>query len=173
MSRPTPEPTTRLTRRNAAVFVASVVVFGLLMLYPTSTNSNRAPRRPGQALAPAGIVAPSRGPTTNPTATPSTSPGANAVPATTVVNGTSADTRYGPVQVQLAVQGGRIVRATAIDYPQGSGRDREINSFAIPQLQQETVAAQSAHIDTVSGATYTSDGYQQSLQAALDLVHLG
>jgi uncharacterized protein with FMN-binding domain len=90
---------------------------------------------------------------------------------TTVVNGTSIDTNYGPVQVQLALQHGRIIRATAIDYPQAGGRDREINSVAIPVLQQETLVAQSAQIDTVSGATYTSDGYRQSLQAALDAAH--
>jgi uncharacterized protein with FMN-binding domain len=76
------------------------------------------------------------------------------------------------VQVQLHVRGGRIVSATAIDYPQGSGRDREINSFAIPVLQKETVDQQNARIDTVSGATYTSDGYRTSLQSALDAAHL-
>jgi uncharacterized protein with FMN-binding domain len=74
--------------------------------------------------------------------------------------------------VQLHVRGGRIGSGTAIDYPQGSGRAREINSFAIPVLQKETVDAQNARIDTVSGATYTSDGYRTSLQAALDAAHL-
>ena len=74
--------------------------------------------------------------------------------------------------MQLHIRGGRIVSATAIDYPQGSGRDREINSFAVPILQKETVSAQSAQIDTVSGATFTSEGYKTSLQAALDAAHL-
>jgi uncharacterized protein with FMN-binding domain len=147
------------TRRNLSVAGATVVGVGLLLLYPTSLHSKTTHRRPGQALAPAGIVQP-RG----------ASPQASS--ATTLVNGTSAATRYGPVQVQLAVRDGRIVRATAIDYPQGSGRDREINSFAIPVLQRETMTAQSAGIDTVSGATYTSDGYRRSLQAAIDLAHL-
>jgi len=75
------------------------------------------------------------------------------------------------VQVQITITNGRIVRADAIDYPQGSSRDQEINSQAIPQLDQETLQAQSAQIDTVSGATYTSDGYRQSLQSALDAAH--
>jgi uncharacterized protein with FMN-binding domain len=74
--------------------------------------------------------------------------------------------------VQLQIRGGKIISATAIDYPQSGGRDVEINSYAIPVLQQETVAAQSAKIDTVSGATYTSNGYQQSLQSALDAAHM-
>ena len=149
------------TRRNAGVAGASAVTLGLLMLYPTSTNSSVTPRRPGQALAPAGVVRPHAARSA-------------VVPAaiTTLVNGTSVDTPYGPVQVQVAVRSGHVVRATAIDYPQGTGRDREINSQAIPMLQQETLTAQSAHIDTVSGATFTSDGYRESLQAALDAAHL-
>lgn len=148
-------------RRNAAVLGATAATVGLLFLYPTSTNRGSVQHRPGQALAAPGVVTP-------------TSPGGSAPAgsATTVVNGTSADTRYGPVQVQLHVRGGRIVSATAIDYPQGSGRDREINSFAIPVLQKETVDQQNARIDTVSGATYTSDGYRTSLQSALDAAHL-
>jgi uncharacterized protein with FMN-binding domain len=88
-------------------------------------------------------------------------------------NGQPADTRYGPVQVQITITGGRITRADAIDYPQGTSRDQEINSQAIPQLNAETLQAQSAQIDTVSGATYTSDGYRQSLQSALDAAHAG
>jgi uncharacterized protein with FMN-binding domain len=57
-------------------------------------------------------------------------------------------------------------------YPNGNGRDREINARALPVLTQETIAAQSAAIDTVSGATVTSNGYKESLQAALDAAHL-
>ncbi len=143
-------------RRNAAVLGATAATVALLFLYPTSTNRGVEQQRPGQAVATPGV------------APPSGSGGS----ATTVVNGTSADTRYGPVQVQLHIRGGRIVSATAIDYPQGSGRDREINSFAVPILQKETVSAQSAQIDTVSGATFTSEGYKTSLQAALDAAHL-
>jgi uncharacterized protein with FMN-binding domain len=139
-------------RRNAAVLGATAAAVGLLFLYPTSTNRGSVQQRPGQALATPGVV--------------------SSGSATTVVNGASVDTRYGPVQVQLHVRAGRIVSATAIDYPQGSGRDREINSFAIPVLLKETIAAQNARIDTVSGATFTSDGYRTSLQAALDAAHL-
>jgi hypothetical protein len=55
---------------------------------------------------------------------------------TVVVNGTSVQTDYGPVQVQPSVRGGRILSATAIDYPRGGGRDSEINGYALPALQQ-------------------------------------
>jgi uncharacterized protein with FMN-binding domain len=172
----------RAARRNAYVFAATGLTLGLLALYPTSTNSN-SQGRPRQAAAPVGIVTnPNTTPNTNPLATPRTtlSPavpsGLPATPAASaaivVVNGSSADTPYGPVQVQLKIRSGRIVSATAIDYPQGGQTDQEINSQAIPILQHETVQAQSAHIDTVSGATFTSGGYLQSLQAALDAAHL-
>jgi uncharacterized protein with FMN-binding domain len=57
-------------------------------------------------------------------------------------------------------------------YPSGNHRDEEINAYALPVLRQAVLDAQSAHIDTVSGATVTSDGYKQSLQAALDAAHL-
>ena len=87
------------------------------------------------------------------------------------INGAAVDTRYGPVQVQIKVSGSRIVSANAIVYPTESSRDRQINDRAIPQLNDETLQAQSANIDTVSGASYTSDGYRQSLQSALDAAH--
>lgn len=82
--------------------------------------------------------------------------------------GTSSQTRYGPVQVQLTVAGGRIIDVRAIDYPDGNGRDRQINGAAIPRLVSETLQSQSAQIQMVSGATYTSDGYRSSLQSAID-----
>jgi uncharacterized protein with FMN-binding domain len=82
--------------------------------------------------------------------------------------GQSTDTRWGPVQVRITVSDGRITAADAVDYPMNNGRDQEINRFAIPQLQNETLQAQSAQIDMVSGATYTSEGYTTSLQSAID-----
>lgn len=157
----------RHARRNAMVLGGTAVTLGLLMLYPTSLNRTAAHRRPGTALAPAGIVvapSPTAGATRTTRATPTRT--------TVTVNGTSVDTRYGPVQVQLRIQGTKILAARAIDYPQGSGRDQEINSQAVPVLEQETLVAQSARIDAVSGATYTSDGYRTSLQAALDAAHV-
>jgi uncharacterized protein with FMN-binding domain len=148
---------------NVAVFGATAAASVLLFLYPTSTNSGGVSPRTQTTAPPAGIVS------------PPTTPGKAAGPTQTsqTVNGSPADTEFGPVQVQLKVSGGRIVSATAINYPQESGHDLRINSYAIPVLQQETVSAQNAQIDTVSGATVTSNGYRQSLQSALDAAHLG
>ena len=90
----------------------------------------------------------------------------------TTVTGDTAQTRWGPVQVQVTVAGGKITDVTAVQYPNGNGRDQEINSYALPVLAQEALAAQSANIDHVSGATVTSDGYVQSLQSAIDQANL-
>ena len=75
------------------------------------------------------------------------------------------------MQVQVTIQNGRITNVTPLQYPNGNGRDQEINSYALPQLHDQVISAQSARIDGVSGATVTSDGYTQSLQAALDTAH--
>jgi uncharacterized protein with FMN-binding domain len=81
-------------------------------------------------------------------------------------------TRWGPVQVRVTVAGGRITDVTAVTYPQDNPRDQQINSSALPELRSEALRAQGADIDTVSGATYTSDGYRESLQSALDAAGL-
>lgn len=101
--------------------------------------------------------------------TPTSAVGTKAAASgTKTVTGNSVDTQWGPVQVQITVTNGKITSAQAIVFPNNNGRDAEINSFAIPQLNQEAVAASSAHIDMVSGATVTSGGYLSSLQSALD-----
>jgi uncharacterized protein with FMN-binding domain len=70
------------------------------------------------------------------------------------------------------VANGKLADVTAVRTPDGNPRDRAIARYAVPQLRQEALAAQSAHIDSVSGASYTSDGYRRSLQSALDSAHL-
>jgi uncharacterized protein with FMN-binding domain len=86
--------------------------------------------------------------------------------------GSTAQTRWGPVQVTITVDGGKITDVAVPTYPNGNRRDQEINAGALPTLRQETLDKQSADIDAVSGATVTSDGYKQSLQSALDAAHL-
>ncbi|MGW3078237.1 FMN-binding protein [Kitasatospora sp. NPDC001132] len=88
--------------------------------------------------------------------------------ATRKVSGNTVNTRYGPVQVQVTLAGSRITAVDVVKYPTAERRDLEINGSALPILNQEAIAAQSARIDVVSGATYTSDGYVRSLQSALD-----
>ncbi|MER6127517.1 FMN-binding protein [Streptomyces sp. NPDC001795] len=83
------------------------------------------------------------------------------------VTGNVEKTQYGPVQVRLTVSGGKITKAEAVQAPKGGLSDQK-TAMAVPKLNQEAVAAQSAQIDAVSGATYTSGGYKQSLQSAID-----
>jgi len=84
------------------------------------------------------------------------------------VAGDTVQTRYGPVQVQVAVSGSTITDVAVLQYPDGDGRSVQINQYALPQLINETLDAQGSGISMVSGATYTSQGYLQSLQSALD-----
>ncbi|MET9393964.1 FMN-binding protein [Streptomyces sp. NPDC006624] len=86
---------------------------------------------------------------------------------TRVLTGSVAQTEYGPVQVRITVAGGKITKAEAVQAPKG-GRSDQITSTSVPRLNQAAVAAGSAQIDAVSGATYTSAGYKKSLQSALD-----
>jgi uncharacterized protein with FMN-binding domain len=81
-------------------------------------------------------------------------------------------TRFGNVQVQITVANGKITAAQVLQVPWNDNRDQEINSYAVPVLNGEVVQTQSANIDMVSGATFTSDGYIQSLQSAIDRAHL-
>jgi len=76
------------------------------------------------------------------------------------------------VQVRLTVTGGTISKVDVLQYPSGNGTDQQINDYALPILTQETMDAQSAQIDMVSGATVTSNGYLESLQSALDQARL-
>jgi uncharacterized protein with FMN-binding domain len=87
---------------------------------------------------------------------------------TRTLTGDTVRTRYGPVQVRVTLKDGRLTDVTALASPADSPRDRQISSYAVPQLTREALTAQSADIDTVSGATYTSEGYRRSLQSALD-----
>lgn len=82
--------------------------------------------------------------------------------------GQTAQTQYGPVQVQITVSGGKLTDVTALQLTNDGGRSVQISQQAAPVLRQEALQAQSAQIQAVSGATYTSEGYVTSLQSALD-----
>src|SRR5690242_5144864 len=86
----------------------------------------------------------------------------------TAVDGKVANTSYGPVQIQLIKRNSTIVKVAVLVQPTNTLHDVQIGEFAFPKLISETLAAQNGKIDAVSGATYTSAGYIQSLQSALD-----
>lgn len=90
----------------------------------------------------------------------------------TDVTGPTVSTRWGPVQVQLDIQNHKIVAVTLLKKPNSNAFTQFINDRATPVLINETVDAQSAKIDMVTGATFTSTGYLKSLQSALDTAKL-
>jgi len=87
---------------------------------------------------------------------------------TRTLTGTVANTEHGPMQVQVVLTDNRITKVNVLQRTDDGQESIQIDSFAIPKLTSETLTAQSARIDAVSGATYTSAGYIQSLQSALD-----
>ena len=94
--------------------------------------------------------------------------GSGAASSTRTVTGSVANTQYGPMQVAVTVTGKRITKVTVLQQTNLGGESSQIDATAIPQLKSETLTAQGANIDAVSGASYTSSGYKQSLQSALD-----
>jgi uncharacterized protein with FMN-binding domain len=139
-------------KRIAIWFIGTLGILIMLFDYRTSLSGATAtPASSPTALAP--ITA---------------SPSGTASATGKTVTGSVAQTRWGPVQVQLTIASRKITAVQVVQYPSGNDRDVEINNYALPTLINETISAQSAGIDTVSGATVTSDGYLQSLQSALD-----
>lgn len=94
-------------------------------------------------------------------------------PRSGTVDGAVVDTQYGSVQVRVSFTGTKITDVHALKLTDSSGTSVSISAGAAPVLRHEAVAAQSSQIDVVSGATYTSEAYQQSLQSAIDAAHLG
>ncbi|MCW2810856.1 MAG: hypothetical protein JWP61_1314 [Friedmanniella sp.] len=113
----------------------------------------------------------SSGSSPRPTPSHPSRPKASAAPAKPrTVTGKVVQTHYGPVQVSVTVTGTRITDVAALQTPSGDGHSMQLARRATPTLRQEVLASQSAQIDTVSGATYTSQGYAQSVQSALDSI---
>ncbi|MFE9173735.1 FMN-binding protein [Streptomyces kebangsaanensis] len=135
------------------VLASAATVSGLVMLLSLKPHT---PPRIAAAPAPA------------PSGSASAPGGSTGSTGTRTVTGETVRTRWGPVQVRVTLRNGRITDVTALSYPTDNPRDREISGYALPRLRREALAAQSADIDAVSGATYTSDGYRRSLQSALD-----
>ncbi|KJE22318.1 FMN-binding protein [Frankia torreyi] len=99
---------------------------------------------------------------------PSPAAGSGGSSARQTVRGDAIDTRFGPVQVDVVLAGSTIVDVVPVVVPDQDPRDRQINEYAVPLLRQEVLDAQSAKIDSVSGASFTSYGYAWSVQSVLD-----
>ncbi|MFJ6835191.1 FMN-binding protein [Streptomyces sp. NPDC091209] len=149
---------------------AATTVTAVVMLLSLKPHTPPAPAEASSSLAhsPSSSSSSSGSSSGDSSGTSSGTSGGSKSSVTKTVTGDTVQTRWGPVQVRITLKQGRITESTAVAYPSDNPKDQEINSYAIPQLRRETLAAQSAQIDSVSGATYTSGGYKQSLQSALD-----
>ena len=156
-------------RRILLALMSTLAVVVMLFGYRTS-NSNPASAATATVAAGTNGGGSTTGATTSTTPAspqPSTSSSTATQTVTKTVTGQTVQTRWGPVQVPLTVASKKITAVTVLQSPTGNGRDIEINSAALPILKQETLQAQNAKIDSVSGATYTSNGYVTSLQSAV------
>jgi uncharacterized protein with FMN-binding domain len=147
-------------RRSPIVLAATVAgTAGVLAFHP---HASAAPVATATTATPATTATTATAPTTATTGSSTSS----AVSGT--ATGTAIDTQYGPVQVRVTVKDGKITDIQGLVVTGNDPRSTQISSSAEPTLKQEALSAQSADIDAVSGATFTSAGYAQSLQSALD-----
>jgi uncharacterized protein with FMN-binding domain len=152
-------------RRALSVVFATIGLLVLLASFHSSPGTTtRAPTAKVLPTQPSASAPPPQGPSAAaPSAPPTTT---RSTPRQ--IDGPVASNQYGDVQVRVTVQGGRLVNVEALQLPQDRARSARISEFAGPELRSEALNAQSANIDIISGATFTSESYAQSLQAALD-----
>ncbi|MFM2181920.1 MAG: hypothetical protein RJB61_214 [Actinomycetota bacterium] len=176
-------PSQHRTRRGPAAIskVASLVLslaatFGLAALFARADRQQsvadgiNGPDGAGSATSTAltpSTLAPIE-PGTPSTSGSSTVPGSEAPIADGTYDGDAFTNRWGIVQLAVTYEGGQIVDVTVLQYPDGDRKSVSINQRALPSLEAAVLAAQSADISSVTGATITSRSYRQSLQSALD-----
>ena len=176
-------------RKVLLALLLTAVGLGLLLSFRSrSATATTTTGLGGSALtggassttANAGAAAPSASASASPSSTASAvgsasasvSPTKTASTSSAVKNGTftgtAESTDFGDVQVQAVISGGKLTNVIVLQVPDRGGYEDQIVQIAVPELKSEALSAQSANIDVVSGATYTSQGYAQSLQSALD-----
>jgi uncharacterized protein with FMN-binding domain len=145
----------------AAMAAAGISRFAGVVPEPAAPTSASGAQSAGSATP-----APATGSTSDGSSATGTDSGATSDTVTIV--GSVEQNRYGAVQVAVTFSGSQITSVQTLQAPSRERESAEISDRAVPVLAQEVVTAQSAHIDTVSGATYTSEGYRDSVQSAID-----
>ncbi|MEO6761150.1 MAG: FMN-binding protein [Candidatus Saccharimonadales bacterium] len=152
---------------TAKKIVIGIAVMGIFVVYGLGIRHQQP-----QIARPASLVQSNR--PTSSTKPSATNPGATASTMVSVgqfkdgsYTGSIADAYYGSVQVLATITGGKISDVKFLQYPDSHDTSVYINQQAMPYLQQEAIQAQSSHVNTVSGATFTSQAFQQSLASAL------
>jgi uncharacterized protein with FMN-binding domain len=127
---------------------------------------------PPAPTAPSSAATPGSTPSATATPTPSATSSTSSTGVTGTFAGSTVETRFGPVQVEIVVSNGKITNVKALQLTNDGGRSVQISNYAAPILRKEVLAAQSAKVRSVGGATYTSEAYLSSLQSALDRANL-
>jgi uncharacterized protein with FMN-binding domain len=154
-------------RRLLLALVSTAAGLAAVLSFKThspAAASNAAPPATGAQSSTSGTPAP----TGTGSATAAPKGGTDATAGTRTVTGAVDNTQYGPMQVEVILQGRKITAVKVLQQTDTGTMSQQIDANAIPQLNRETLTAQSARIDAVSGASYTSAGYIKSLQSALD-----
>jgi uncharacterized protein with FMN-binding domain len=158
-----------------AVLATLATIVGVVLLIsfktPDLSGAARVPTASSSVPATPSSPSASNGDGSPSPATPSPTAVAGSGLRDGTYTGADAPNQYGDVQVRITVSGGRITGVQALQLPTDRQRSAEISQQAGPLLQQEALQAQSARVDSLSGATYTSYSYAQSLQSALDQAH--
>ncbi|MGF7228567.1 MAG: FMN-binding protein [Candidatus Saccharibacteria bacterium] len=157
--------------------VIGLAVFGTFVLYSLGIRDKSPVLSKPVSLAtiktPSSSSSTSSTPASSTSSSPASSPSSTGTTTTTgtykdgTYKGTSADAYYGNVQVSATISGGKITAVTFLDSPHTHDTSIVINQQAMPYLQQEAIQAQSANVQIVSGATFTSQAFVQSLSSAL------
>ncbi|MBI1277090.1 MAG: FMN-binding protein [Anaerolineaceae bacterium] len=170
------QPDTLVLSKSTAVTTNRPQPTSASPIIASHTKSTAAPDVPTGVPSAVPTDVPTIVPTDIPTDIPTNPPPPTATPAGQYKDGTYdgpiVDAYYGNVQVEAVIQGGKITDVRFLDYPQDRRTSRYINSQAVPWLTQEAVQVQSANVDLISGATFTSEAFVQSLQSALDQAHV-
>jgi uncharacterized protein with FMN-binding domain len=156
-------------KRAPIVIGSTAAGVALLLTFHTSHSSLQIKSASGTTPEGSGST-PATTPQSTGSAPESTSPSTTAPASTSSRTATGSDVqyRYGEIELEVTTSGSKITNVTILKDDATDGRSYQINSEAVPILQSETISAQSSQIDGVSGATYTSQAYVQSLQSALD-----
>ena len=154
--------------RAAVAIIATVI--GVVLLFSFKTPTQARTRTPSADVSQAS-PSPSPSPSDSSAATPSPSPSSASAYKDGSYTGQDIVTQFGDVQVKVTIAGGKISDVQAVQLPFDRQRSAEISAYVRQPLHDEVLQAQGAQIDLISGATFTSDAYAQSVQSALDQAH--
>jgi uncharacterized protein with FMN-binding domain len=164
-------------KRTIAAVAATIAGVAWLVTFKVTPHARPVAAAPpaGQPASPPDATA-TPAPTSSPdagAATPSPTPVPTNRPANGTFTGADIPTQFGDVQVRVVIASGRITDVSALRMPSDRARSEEITQYVTPVLRSEAIQAQSARIDVISGATFTSEAYAESLDDALRQDHLG